>query len=110
MDRFQRMLSISDLKRSVSDDTQHWDFLTSHITPSQVFQSLIPVATCCPHSIRPPTCRELERSGITRVQLFMMSPKDAWGKIPPQRCERLNSSDHKRLIAVVAAERGPAGY
>ncbi len=36
--------------------------------------------------------------------------KEEWAKIPPQRCERLIASYHKRLIAVVAVKGGTSSY
>ncbi|KAK3562781.1 hypothetical protein QTP86_008381 [Hemibagrus guttatus] len=46
-------------------------------------------------------------SNVAELQQFC---KDEWAKIPPQRCNRLNASYRKRLIAVVAANGGPTSY
>ncbi|KAK3537631.1 hypothetical protein QTP70_017024 [Hemibagrus guttatus] len=46
-------------------------------------------------------------SNVAELQQFC---KDEWAKIPPQRCNRLNASYGKRLIAVVAAKGGPTSY
>ncbi len=40
-------------------------------------------------------------SNVAELKQFC---KEEWAKIPPQRCERLIASYHKRLIAVVAAQ------
>ncbi len=40
-------------------------------------------------------------SNVAELKQFC---KEEWAKIPPQRCERLIASYHKRLIAVVAAK------
>ena len=46
-------------------------------------------------------------SNVAELKQFC---KEEWAKIPPQRCERLIASYHKRLIAVVAAEGGTTRY
>ena len=46
-------------------------------------------------------------SNVAELKQFC---KEEWDKIPPQRRERLNTSYHKRLIAVVAAEGGTTSF
>ncbi len=46
-------------------------------------------------------------SNVAELKQFC---KEEWAKIPPQRCERLIVSYHKRLIAVVAAKGGTTSY
>lgn len=99
------------LERSVRDNAQHstGTFNVTHHPTSQLFQSLIPIATCSPHSTRPPTvgCRESEHSGITRGSNSECSfPKDEWAKIPPHwekgHWERLSASYHKLQLLLLS--------
>ncbi len=46
-------------------------------------------------------------SNVAKLKQFC---KEEWAKIPPQRCERLIDSYHKRLIAVVAAKGCTTSY
>ncbi len=46
-------------------------------------------------------------SNVAELKQFC---KEEWAKIPPQQCERLIPSYHKRLIAVVAAKGGTTSY
>ncbi len=46
-------------------------------------------------------------SSVAELKQFC---KEDWAKIPPQRCERLIASYHKRLIAVVVAKSGTTSY
>ncbi len=46
-------------------------------------------------------------SNVAELKQFC---KEEWDKIPPQRCDRLIASYHKRLIAVVAAKCGTTSY
>ncbi len=46
-------------------------------------------------------------SNVAELKQFC---KEEWAKIPPQRCERLIASFHKRLIAVIAAKSGTTSY
>ncbi len=42
-------------------------------------------------------------SNVAELKQFC---EEEWAKIPPQRCDRLNASYRKHLIAVVAAKSG----
>ncbi len=46
-------------------------------------------------------------SNVAELKQFC---KEEWAKIPPQRCERLNASYRKHLIAVVAAKGCTTSY
>ncbi len=43
---------------------------------------------------------------LSNVAELQQLCQDEWAKIPPQRCNRLNASYRKRLIADVAAKSG----
>jgi len=46
-------------------------------------------------------------SNVAELKQFS---KEAWAKIPPQRCERLFASYRKYLIAVVATKGGTTSH
>ncbi len=57
-------------------------------------------------TLKIPLMLEKAFTGVELKQFY----KEDWDKIHPQRCEKLIASNHKCLIAVVAAKGGTTSY